>query len=89
MKTFVSRSHRASQSSLASPAQGAAPRARAAVRQRLASPQIQTKLEIGPANDAYEREADAVADRVMRMPDPAAGGQLQRMCADCEEEREG
>ncbi len=30
--------------------------------------QIQTKLNVGPADDQYEREADAVADKVMRMP---------------------
>ncbi len=29
---------------------------------------IQTKLKIGPANDVYEKEADRVADQVMRMP---------------------
>ena len=28
-------------------------------------------LTVGPANDAYEQEADRVADAVMRMPDPA------------------
>ena len=32
---------------------------------------LQTKLEVGPPGDEYEREADAVADEVMRMPDPA------------------
>ena len=30
---------------------------------------VQTKLTIGKANDKYEQEADAVADKVMRMPD--------------------
>jgi|GEM_PF-6932143 len=30
---------------------------------------IQPKLSVGPADDVYEREADAMADRVMRMPD--------------------
>jgi hypothetical protein len=30
--------------------------------------QVQTKLTVGPANDYYEQEADAVADKVMRMP---------------------
>ena len=29
---------------------------------------IQTKLEVGPARDRYEREADRIADRVMRTP---------------------
>jgi hypothetical protein len=43
-------------------------------------------------NDPYEREADAVADRVMRMVDPgsidAAPPTIQRRCAACEEERD-
>ena len=30
---------------------------------------VQTKLTIGKANDKYEQEADAVSDKVMRMPD--------------------
>lgn len=32
---------------------------------------VQAKLTIGRPNDKYEQEADRVADRVMRMPDPA------------------
>ncbi|MCC5905120.1 MAG: DUF4157 domain-containing protein [Balneolaceae bacterium] len=32
---------------------------------------LQPKLEIGSPDDAYEREADRVADQVMKMPDPA------------------
>ena len=32
---------------------------------------IQTKLAVGPADDQYEREADAVANQVMSMPDTA------------------
>ena len=35
---------------------------------------IQTKLTVGPPGDAYEREAEAVAERVTRMPDGAAQG---------------
>ncbi|MBN9297691.1 MAG: DUF4157 domain-containing protein [Filimonas sp.] len=35
------------------------------------APSIQTKLEIGKANDHFEAEADAVADRVMSIPDSA------------------
>lgn len=31
---------------------------------------IQAKLKIGQPNDKYEREADAIADKVMRMPAP-------------------
>ena len=32
---------------------------------------IQAKLTIGEPDDKYEREADQVADKVMRMPEPA------------------
>jgi len=35
---------------------------------------IQARLKIGAPNDKYEREADSIADGVMRMPDP----QIQR-----------
>jgi len=38
---------------------------------------IQTKLAINQPGDEYEREADRLADQVMRMPEP----QLQRACA--------
>lgn len=53
------------------------------------------KLEIGKRNDKYEKEADAVADGVMRMPDPSNYVQMKRYgstpdismkCAKCEEE---
>jgi outer membrane protein OmpA-like peptidoglycan-associated protein len=53
---------------------------------------IQAKLTVGPADDEYEREADRVADQVMRMPDPAADVvqrapvQIQRLCPECEDE---
>jgi hypothetical protein len=56
---------------------------------------FQPKLSIGPVDDIYEREADAMADRVMHMSDPVDRIQpffrpsissLQRMCADCEKE---
>lgn len=43
---------------------------------------FQTKLKIGPANDRYEREADRVADTVMRMPEPG----LRRQPIEEEEE---
>jgi hypothetical protein len=58
---------------------------------------IQAKLAIGAPDDAYEREADAVADRVMRMPISKAGTMgvhtpspvsVQRKCAHCEQEEE-
>ena len=49
---------------------------------------FQPKLTIGPVDDVYEREADAVADRVMRMS--IVEGEtilpVQRMCTECEEE---
>ena len=40
---------------------------------------LHPKLAVGPADDAYEREADAVAERVMRMPTPT----VRRKCAAC------
>ena len=62
-----------------------------AVSRALRSGTLQAKLKVGPQNDAYEREADAVASRVMegRSSGPIStleGGALQRMCAECEEE---
>ncbi|MEM1319220.1 MAG: DUF4157 domain-containing protein [Bacteroidota bacterium] len=52
-------------------------------------------LKIGASNDRYEREADAMADRVMRMPQRFSGQALsagpagiQRKCAACEHEEE-
>lgn len=33
---------------------------------------IQPKLKVGPVNDIYEQEADRVADKVMKMPQPQA-----------------
>jgi Domain of unknown function (DUF4157) len=49
---------------------------------------LQRKLAIGATNDPLEHEADRVADRVMRMPDPAPVGTssagantLQRKCS--------
>ena len=60
---------------------------------------LQPKLTISKADDPYEREADRVADQVMRMPAPQSDGhglsitpvtahQAQRKCAECEEEEE-
>jgi len=55
--------------------------------------QAKSTLKVGAPDDAYEREAGAVADRVMRMADgtgpvtPAVSG-LQRKCAACENESE-
>lgn len=64
---------------------------------RLARPSpglVQPKLRVGRVDDPLEREADRVADRVMQTPDAAvavgpsaaAGGTVQRRCADCDEE---
>ena len=41
-------------------------------RLSVAAPRLQAKLDIGAANSPLEQEADAMADRVMRMVDPAA-----------------
>lgn len=56
----------------------------------------QAKLTIGAPNDIYEKEADQVADQVMRMPDPQLEGasqtiadseqHIQRMCPECDDE---
>ena len=64
----------------------------------LRSPSIQTKLIVSQPTDAHEREADRVADAVMRMPatevaNKSAGAsttsppKVQRLCADCQEEQ--
>jgi hypothetical protein len=75
----------------------------AALRRIAQTPfRIQRKLSIGATNDPLEAEADEVADRVMRMPDPgltdpglaarmethsgASVGVAQRKCGACEEE---
>jgi hypothetical protein len=54
---------------------------------------LQKKLAIGRVDDPLEHEADAVAEKVMRMPAPAvsvasASPQLSRKCAACEGEEE-
>jgi hypothetical protein len=55
---------------------------------------LQAKLEVSEPGDAYERQADAVAELVMRMPDGEATAigngppQIQRKCSTCEEEDE-
>jgi Domain of unknown function (DUF4157) len=46
-----------------------------AVRQILGHPRFQAKLTVSPPNDAYEQEADRVADAVMRMPEEALSRQ--------------
>jgi len=55
-------------------------------------PFIQTKLTVNTPGDQYEQEADAMADKVMRMKSPflpptrSDGFHIQRKCAACEEE---
>lgn len=44
---------------------------------------IQAKLTIGQPNDEYEKEADSVADKVMRMPENI---NIQRACTSCRKE---
>src|SRR4030095_2145180 len=46
---------------------------------------IQRKLSIGSPDEPLEHEADAVADKVMRMPEQNF---IQRKCAECEEVEE-
>lgn len=58
---------------------------------------VQPKLTIGPVDDPHEREADSIADQVMRMqvaepqqsffsPTPLSLTTAQRKCGACEEE---
>ncbi len=44
---------------------------------------IQCKLSIGSPDDPLEKEADAMADTIMRMPEQSF---IQRKCSHCEEE---
>jgi hypothetical protein len=62
---------------------------------RFFKPVIQAKLTVNEPGDHYEQEADAMADRVMRMAAPAtnddaffkpANNTLQRKCQACEDE---
>ena len=50
-----------------------------AVQRLLRSRTIQAKLAISQPGDVYEREADRVAEHVMRMPEPV----IQRTCSAC------
>ncbi|MCC4769555.1 DUF4157 domain-containing protein [Methanosarcina sp. DH2] len=52
-----------------------------AVQRLIKSRALQAKIRVGQPNDIYEREADRVAEQVMRMPDPV----LQRKCTMCDE----
>jgi hypothetical protein len=40
------------------------------VQKLLSSKTIQAKLEVGEPDDIYEKEADSIADKVIRMPEP-------------------
>ncbi len=65
------------------------------LRQRLL---LQRKLTVNEPGDVFERQADRIADAVMRMPDPSRSAcprasetrppAVQRMCAECGEELE-
>ena len=57
---------------------------RRAVRQILGHAEIQPKLVVGAPDDKYEREADRMADAVMRMPAPAPHSQNAAPCPSCE-----
>jgi hypothetical protein len=45
---------------------------------------IQAKFKVGPPNDIYEKEADRVADKVMKMPESSLV-QRESTCPECEE----
>src|ERR1700712_1420013 len=52
---------------------------------------LQAKLTVGAVNDPLEQEADAAADRVMRMADPGletspAPPRLSRKCDTCDDD---
>lgn len=58
---------------------------------------LQPQLSIGKPDDKYEREADRIADQVMRIPDAelidhygrigqTPGNRVQRLCSKCEDE---
>ena len=50
-------------------------------------PQVQAKLRVGPPGDKYEKEADQVAEQVMRMPEPTVQRKGCSSCSEKEEER--
>jgi hypothetical protein len=59
----------------------------------LSMPFFQPKLSVNDPNDIYEKEADAVAEEVMRMPAgdhffKPASPVIARVCDDCEREEE-
>src|ERR1041385_4811218 len=93
-QTFAMKSRAAPAFSPAAPAPARTLRRTPSVRAILHGAQVQPPLAIGAVNDPAEREADRVADQVIRMPEPAAegsmtlggfarrqGSALQRKCA--------
>ena len=57
-----------------------------AIQRLCRAPSIQPSLAISRPGDAYEQEADRVAENVMRMPMRSSPPRIQRMCSECEEE---
>jgi Regulator of G protein signaling domain len=57
-----------------------------AVQRLLVSHRIQPKLNVGPAGDHYEQEADRVADQVLAMPAPAVSQPTLQRAAEEEAE---
>jgi hypothetical protein len=57
-----------------------------AIGNRAVGQTIQAKLKISEPGDVHEREADRVADEVMRMPEPG-DTQIQPMCTCCEDDQ--
>lgn len=47
---------------------------------------VQPKLSVGRPGDVFEQEADRVAERVMRMPEPAAAS--AERCPECERDQQ-
>src|SRR5262245_50883033 len=58
---------RAARDSFFAPAQPAVPAA------------VQMKMEVNKPGDKFEREADKMADKVMRLPAPSASGKDERL----------
>jgi len=85
MNTFqlLRRSPRARHGIAARPIHPVGADQRTALQEALGYP-VQTRLKVGAPDDAHEREAEAVADRVMAAPEPV----LQRECAQCTDEKD-
>lgn len=64
------------------PARPAAAEANRLALQEVLGQPVQTRLKVGSPDDAQEREADAVAERVMAAPEP----RVQRQCEQCRQE---